>query len=89
MNARKDWIKQHNEGGPDCKRLQSKKALMEAKKTLNVVRNTGGRFVAPKKKFVEKDNWNEAEHGKFDPTKVVSEYIFWQRSSRLLDLERA
>ena len=76
MNARKDWIKQHNEGGPDCKRLQSKKALMEAKKTLNVVRNTGGRFVAPKKKFVEKDNWNEAEHGKFDPTKVVSEYIF-------------
>ena len=42
MNARKDWIKQHNEGGPDCKRLQSKKALMEAKKTLNVVRNNGG-----------------------------------------------
>eukprot|EP00435_Cladocopium_sp_Y103_P049288 s1908_g14.t2 len=76
MNARKDWIKQQNEGGPDCKRLQSKKALMEARKTLNVARNLGGRFIAPKKKFVEKDNWNEAEHGTFDPTKVVSEYIF-------------
>lgn len=76
LNARKDWIKQHNEGGPDCKRLQSKKSLLEAKKTLNVVRNVGGRFIAPKKKFVDKDNWNEKEHGVLDPNKVVTEHIF-------------
>ena len=76
LNARKDWIKQHNEGGPDCKRLQSKKSLLEAKKTLNVVRNVGGRFIAPKKKFVDKDNWNEKEHGVLDPNKVVTKHIF-------------
>ena len=63
MNARKDWIKQDNEGGPDCKRLQSKKALLEAKKTMDVVRKTGGRFIAPKKHFVDKDMWDEKVHG--------------------------
>ena len=47
-----------------------------SKKTLNVVRNVGGRFIAPKKKFVDKDNWNEKEHGVLDPNKVVTEHIF-------------
>ena len=79
LSARKDWIKQHNEGGPDCKRLQSKKALLDAKKTLQVTRKTGGRFLAPKREFIAKDSWDESKHGPLDPSKVVTEDIFGQK----------
>ena len=79
LSARKDWIKQHNEGGPDCKRLQSKKALLDAKKTLQVTRKTGGRFLAPKREFIAKDSWDESKHGPLDPSKVVTDDIFGQK----------
>ena len=75
LNSRKAWIRQHNEAGPDRKRLKSKKELQEARKHLDLVQQTGGRFIAPKKEFVCEDDWDPAVHGDFDPAKVVTENI--------------
>ena len=76
LSSRKNWIKQHNEAGPDKKRLLSKKELVEAHKELQIQHKTGGRFLAPKKQFVTAENWIEAKHGKWDPAKVVTEKVF-------------
>ena len=75
LNARKEWVRQHNEGGPDRKRLKSKKELQEARKQLDVVKKLGGKFLAPKKQFILEEDWDETEHGPFDPSKVVTENI--------------
>ena len=76
LQARKAWVSQHDQGGPDRKRLLSKKELQEAHKTMDLVSATGGRFVAPKKQFVTKDGWLQEEHGEWDPSKVVKESLF-------------
>jgi len=78
LTARKEWIKQHNEGGPDRKRLKSKKELLEARKQLEVTKQTGGRFTCPKKQFVSVEAWNPKKHGEFDQSKVVTENIMGQ-----------
>ena len=75
LNSRKQWLQQHNEAGPEKKRLQNKKALLEAKKELNLVQSSGGKFKVPKQ-FVEKDAWKEEVRGALDPTKLVKEVIF-------------
>jgi hypothetical protein len=76
LSSRKNWAKQHNKAGPDKKRLLSKKELVEAHKGLQIQHKTGGRFLAPKKQLVTAENWIEAKHGKWDPTKVVTEKVF-------------
>ena len=78
LTARKEWIKQHNEGGPERKRLKSKKELMEARKQLEVSKQTGGRFTCPKKQFVSVEAWNTKKHGELDQSKVVTENIMGQ-----------
>ena len=75
LNSRKQWLQQHNEAGPDKKRLQNKKALLEAKKELSLVQSTGGKFKVPKQ-FVEKDAWKEDVRGPLDNAKLVKEVIF-------------
>ena len=77
LNSRKEWIRQHNQAGPERKRLLSKTELMEAQKKLDLVKTTGGKFVAPKKQFVQPDAWNPKIHGgEYDPTKEVTENLF-------------
>ena len=76
LQARKAWVKQHNEAGPDRKRLQSKKALLEAKKELKVEQKTGGKFIAPRKQFVSLESWDESKRGPVDQSKVVTEAVF-------------
>ena len=78
LTARKEWIKQHNEGGPDRKRLKSKKELLEARKQLEVTKQVGGRFTCPKKQFVSVEAWNPKKHGDLDQSKVVTENIMGQ-----------
>ena len=78
LTARKEWIKQHNEGGPDSKRLKSKKQLLEARKQLEVTKQVGGRFTCPKKQFVSVEAWNPKKHGDLDQSKVVTENIMGQ-----------
>ena len=77
LSARKEWIRQHNQAGPDRKRLLSKKELVESKKTLDLVKKTGGKFVAPKKQFVQPDAWDPKLHGgEYDPSKEVTEKLW-------------
>ena len=63
LTARKEWIKQRHEGGPDRKRLKSKKELLEARKQLEVTKQVGGRFTCPKKQFVSVEALNPKKHG--------------------------
>ena len=74
LTARKEWIKQRHEGGPDRKRLKSKKELLEARKQLEVTKQVGGRFTCPKKQFVSRPK----KHGDLDQSKVVTENIMGQ-----------
>jgi len=77
LSARKEWVNQHNQAGPDRKRLLSKTELLEAKKKLNFQKRTGGKFLKPKKQFVERDSWDPKLHGgEYDPSKEVAENLF-------------
>lgn len=75
LTARKEWIKQRHEGGPDRKRLKSKKELLEARKQLDVTKQAGGRFTCPKKQFVSVEALNPKKHGDLDQSKVVTENV--------------
>lgn len=77
LSARKEWVNQRNQAGPDRKRLLSKTELLEAKKKLNFQKRTGGKFLKPKKQFVERDSWDPKQHGgEYDPSKEVAENLF-------------
>lgn len=76
LSARKEWIKQHNQGGPERKRLLSKQELLESRKQLNLKKTTGGKFIAPKRQFVASDAWDASIHGEYDPSKEVTETLF-------------
>ena len=56
--------------------MQSKKALLEAKKELKVEQKTGGKFIAPRKQFVSLESWDESKRGPVDQSKVVTEAVF-------------
>ena len=74
LNSVKDWIRQHNEN-PDKVRLRNKDELLEAKKSLTVKKDTGGRFEMPKKQFVCTSAWDENIHGKWDASKEVEQEV--------------
>lgn len=78
LASRKAWVRQHNEGGPTRKRLQSKKELQEALKQMQMTRSTGGKFIAPKKQFVTQEAWDSQQYGDYDSTKEVIERL-WGR----------
>ena len=78
LASRKAWVRQHNEGGPTRKRLQSKKELQEALKQMQMTRSTGGKFIAPKKQFVTQEAWDSQQYGDYDSTKEVIEHL-WGR----------
>ena len=75
LQGRRQWVQQHNDSGLDKRRLQSKKAPLEAKKRVDVVHATGGRFKVPKQ-FVEVAAWDEDVRGPMDKEKVVKEQIY-------------
>ena len=78
LASRKAWVRQHNEGGPTRKRLQSKKELQEALKQMQMTRSTGGKFIAPKKQFITQEAWDSQQYGDYDSTKEVIEHL-WGR----------
>ncbi|CAJ1436400.1 unnamed protein product [Effrenium voratum] len=74
MGPCREWIKQHNED-PGKVRLKRKSDLLAAQKELAVERTDGGRFIAPKKKFVLSSHWSTKRWGAWDQSKEVTEVI--------------
>ena len=74
LGSLKEWIKQHNED-PGKVRLKRKSDLLAAQKELAVERTDGGRFIAPKKKFVLSSHWSTQRWGAWDQSKEVTEVI--------------
>ena len=74
MKGRKEWLRQHEEN-PHRTRLKSKGDIHAATK-LETEKTIGGRFKAPKMKFVTKEGHDPALHGEWDQSKVVKQTVF-------------
>lgn len=74
LKALAQWIQAHNEN-PQEYRLRDTKALKAVKQSLLLERTQGGKFIAPRMKFVEEQHWKEEQYGKLDTAKVVEEEI--------------
>ena len=74
LEALKEWVRQHKEN-PNRVKLKNKKSLMEVQKQWTTARTQRGEFQAPEMTFVLVEDWYEKEDGKYDPSKVVDEFV--------------
>ena len=58
---------------------EEQKSVARSSQNPDLAKQTGGRFLAPKKEFVCEDDWDPAVHGEFDPSKLVTENIMGQQ----------
>ena len=74
-------MKQHNEAGPDRKRLQSKKQLLEAKKELKVEQKKRAVSLSPPENnsFPWRIGTKASEGQLIDQSKVVTEVVFGKK----------
>ena len=78
LSSLAEYIKQYNADPTSRSRidLAQKQAVVKAKTTLKTVKDAGVEFEAPDTYFVAEENWNEAEYGKLDESKVEDKKLF-------------
>ena len=78
LSSLAEYIKQYNADPTSRSRidLAQKQAVVKAKTTLKTVKDAGVEFEAPDTYFVAEENWNEAEYGKLDESKVEEKKLF-------------
>ena len=78
LNYEKSWLKTHNDDHDigSKGRIRDKRSLEAVTTRLEVTKETGSRFKAPPKTFVEVAHWDANQDGPLDPDKVMEKEIF-------------
>ena len=77
VRAVKNFIQQLNKH-PDRVKLKDKSELKAAFTIVSTLNNMGHQDSGPTKRFFQLENWDEAEDGKLDMSKVVDEFVCGQ-----------